>query len=172
MIVGKSGSREISSLLVRAILPGFFFFFFLVWARSPQRRTCRGDIFSVKTIYKIKSFIYNIYTTQSFRKVLGKNVFSLWLVQFEWIVNHKKILCSKKEPNIPGAKGDRENNSQHHKNFRSDFDRGGCTILIGCQISFLRHYRSHSWLVRKIKLKQLLFNLFLTNLSDILQICR
>ena len=81
MIVGKSGSREISSLLVRAILPGFFvfffFFFFLVWARLPQRRTCRGDIFSVKTIYKIKSFIYNIYTTQSFRKVLGKNVFSL-----------------------------------------------------------------------------------------------
>ena len=60
--------------------------------------------------------MYSIYTTQSFYKVLGKNVFFLLLVQFEWTINHKKVLCAKKKPNIPGVEGDREASFQNHKN--------------------------------------------------------
>ena len=29
-------------------------------------------------------------------------------VQFKWALNHKKVLCVKKKPNIPGADGYRE----------------------------------------------------------------
>ena len=54
--------------------------------------------------------MYSIDTTQSFYKVQGKNVSSLWLVQFEKTVNQKKGLCAKKKPNIPKAEGDREAN--------------------------------------------------------------
>ena len=60
--------------------------------------------------------MYSIDTTQSFYKVQGKNVSSLWLVQFEKTVNQKKVLCAKKKTNIPEAEGDREANSQDHKN--------------------------------------------------------
>ena len=63
-----------------------------------------------------KKFMYSIYTTQFFYKVLGENVSSLWLVQFEWTVNQRKVLCAKKKPNIHGDEGDREANSQDHKN--------------------------------------------------------
>ena len=45
MIVGKSGSREISSLLVRAILPGFFFFFFLCGQGPPSGERAVGISF-------------------------------------------------------------------------------------------------------------------------------
>ena len=46
IIVGKIGSREVSSLLVRAILPGFFcFLFFLVWGRPPSGEHAVGISF-------------------------------------------------------------------------------------------------------------------------------
>ena len=45
MIVGKSGSREISSLLVRAILPGFFFFFSCVGKAPPAANVPWGYLF-------------------------------------------------------------------------------------------------------------------------------
>ena len=33
-------------------------------------------------------------------------------------LNRKKVLWNKKKPNIPGAEGDKEANSQYHKNCR------------------------------------------------------
>ena len=52
--------------------------------------------------------MYSIYTTLSFYKVLGKNVSSLWLVQYERTVNQKKKkLCAKKKSNILEAEGDK-----------------------------------------------------------------
>ena len=38
---------------------------------------------------------------------------SLWLVQLSEveILYHKKALCTKKKPNIPGAEGDKKANS-------------------------------------------------------------
>ena len=75
-----------------------------------------GHIYSKNDQIQHKKLIYGIYTTQSFYKVLGKNVFFLGLVQFEWTINHKKVLRPKKKPNIPRAAGDREATSQYHKN--------------------------------------------------------
>ena len=33
--------------------------------------------------------------------------------------------------------------------YKSDYYRGGCAILIVCQISFLKQCRSHSWFYQK-----------------------
>ena len=44
----------------------------------------------------------------------------------------KKILCAKKKPNIPGAEGIESLILRITKTVRSDYFRGGCTILIVC----------------------------------------
>ena len=59
--------------------------------------------------YKVKS-LYTVYIQYKF---LGENVSSL--VQFEWTLNQKKVLCAKKKTNISETEGDREANSQDHK---------------------------------------------------------
>ena len=64
----------------------------------------------------------------------------LSLVQFKWAVNQKIVLCFKKKPNIPGAEGDREANSQGHKHYQKCDHRGGCSILIICQTSFFMYF--------------------------------
>ena len=63
-----------------------------------------------------KKLIYTIYTTQCFYKVSGKNVSYLSVVWIEWAINEKKVLWAQKKPNIPGVDGDKEANSQYHRN--------------------------------------------------------
>ena len=110
-----------------------------------QRRTCHGDMFPVKMIkYNIKR-LYILY--------IQHNVFIRFQVKIfppdVWYNLNAKLITRKfcelrKNQTSPGLMGIERLILSMTKTVKSDYDRGGCTILIVCQISFLKQCRSHS----------------------------
>ena len=80
----------------------------------------------------------------------------------------KNVLCAKKKPNIPNAEGDREANSQDHKNCQK-WLFWGRVYHIDSMLNFLLKAIPFILVISSegFKQKQLICNLFVTNLNDI-----
>ena len=76
-----------------------------------------GYLFGKNDYTQHKKCIYTVYIQDNLFIRCSVKMFPL----YDWYnlkrqLIRKKVLCAKKKPNIPEAEGDREANSQHHKN--------------------------------------------------------